>query len=106
MKNLRKCSARNSNCPTSSPRAKDAIKSKKDKYTTIGRTGPDSLRHFKRTYKEALKRQIASGQYNAKNPIIIPNREDERFRSWKTVYEPQANAAIIYMMDVSGSDDR
>jgi uncharacterized protein len=89
--------------PNIEPKGKDAIRSKKDKYTTIGRTGPDSLRHFKRTYKEALKRQIASGQYDAKRPVIIPSKEDERFRSWKTVYEPQANAAIIYMMDVSGS---
>ena len=44
--------------PNIEPKGKDAIRSKKDKYTTIGRTGPDSLRHFKRTYKEALKRQI------------------------------------------------
>ncbi len=89
--------------PAIEPKGKDTIKSKKDKYNTIGRTGPNSLRHFKRTYKEALKRQIASGQYNKERPIIIPGKEDERFRSWKTVMEPQANAAIIYMMDVSGS---
>ena len=85
------------------PKGRDDLRSLKDKYTTISRTGPDSLRHFKRTYKEALKRQIASGQYNPKKPIIIPNAEDERFRSWKTVSEPQANAAILYIMDVSGS---
>jgi uncharacterized sporulation protein YeaH/YhbH (DUF444 family) len=89
--------------PNIIPKGKDSIRSKKDKYTTIGRTGPDSLRHFKRTYKEALKRQIASGQYDPGNPIIVPTPEDERFRSWKTVYEPQANAAILYIMDVSGS---
>jgi sporulation protein YhbH len=89
--------------PNIIPKGKDSIRSKKDKYNTIGRTGPDSLRHFKRTYKEALKRQIASGKYDPKNPIIIPTAEDERFRSWKTVYEPQANAAILYIMDVSGS---
>ena len=89
--------------PNIIPKGKDSIRSKKDKYTTIGRTGPDSLRHFKRTYKEALKRQIASGQYNPSNPVIVPTPDDERFRSWKTVYEPQANAAIVYIMDVSGS---
>ncbi len=71
--------------PNIVPKGKDAIRSKKDKYTTIGRTGPDSLRHFKRTYKEALKRQIASGQYNPSEPVIIPSKDDERFRSWKTV---------------------
>lgn len=89
--------------PRIEPKGKDAIKSQKDKYSTISRVGPDSLRHFKRTYKEALKRQIASGQYDPRRPVIIPTGEDERFRSWKSVPEPQANAAIIYVMDVSGS---
>lgn len=85
------------------PKGKDSLKSQKDRYNTISRSGPDSLRHFKRTYKEALKRQIASGEYNPLDPVILPDREDERFRSWRTVQEPQANAAIIYIMDVSGS---
>lgn len=89
--------------PRIEPKGNDSVRSKKDKYNTISRTGPDSLRHFKRTYKEALKRQIASGQYDPVRPVIIPNKEDERFRSWRTVTEPQANAAIIYVMDVSGS---
>jgi len=26
-------------------------------------TGPESMRHFRRTYREALKRQIAAGEY-------------------------------------------
>jgi len=89
--------------PNIVPKGKDSLKSQKDKYNTISRSGPNSLRHFKRTYKEALKRQISSGVYDPKNPVIIPDREDERFRSWTTVNEPQANAAIIYLMDVSGS---
>jgi uncharacterized sporulation protein YeaH/YhbH (DUF444 family) len=89
--------------PNIEPKGKDAVRSRKDKYNTISRQGPNSLRHFKRTYKEALKRQISSGQYDPVRPIIIPDKEDERFRSWKTVNEPQANAAIIYIMDVSGS---
>ena len=84
-------------------KGKDAIKSKKDRYTTIRQTGPNSLRHFKRTYKRALKRQISLNNYDPENPVIIPTREDERYRSWKSVPDPQANAAVIYMMDVSGS---
>ena len=35
--------------------------------------------------------------------MIIPTREDMRYKSWKTEEEPVANAVIIYMMDVSGS---
>ena len=89
--------------PNIEPKGKNAISSKKDRYTTIRPTGPNSLRHFKRTYKRALLRQIALNDYNPKRPIIIPTRDDERYRSWKTVDEPEANAAIIYMMDVSGS---
>ncbi|QDT36316.1 DUF444 family protein [Stratiformator vulcanicus] len=89
--------------PNIEPKGKDSIKSRKDKYSSIRRTGPDSLRHVKRTYKRALKRQIAAGEFNPKEPRIIPVRGDEEYRSWKPVLEPQANAAIIYMMDVSGS---
>jgi uncharacterized sporulation protein YeaH/YhbH (DUF444 family) len=65
--------------------------------------GPESLRHFKRTYREALKRQVAMGVYNVANPAVIPVREDKRYRSWESHYEPDSNAAVIYMMDVSGS---
>src|SRR3989344_3711286 len=74
-----------------------------NRYTGISRAGPESLRHNKRTYKEALKRSIAAGQYNPDNPIIIPVREDKRYRSKRTYIQPLANAVIFYMMDVSGS---
>ncbi len=33
----------------------------------------------------------------------MPIREDKRYRSWSTTPQPQSNAVIIYMMDVSGS---
>ncbi len=82
---------------------KKNIVSEKSKYTRIRRVGPDSLRHFKRTYKEALRRQVSSGQYDSKNPVIVPIRDDVRYRSWKTEAMPESNAVIIYMMDVSGS---
>ena len=89
--------------PAIIPKGNDSIQAQKDKYNTISRTGPDSLRHFKRTYKQALKRQIASGTYNPDRPVIVPGREDEHFRSWTSVPLPQANAAVFYVMDVSGS---
>ncbi|WP_166819974.1 DUF444 family protein [Thalassoroseus pseudoceratinae] len=89
--------------PNIEPKGKDTVKSRKDRYSSIRQTGPDSLRHFKRTFKRALKRQISTGSYNPSDPRVIIQRDDERFRSWKTIEEPQANAAIIYMMDVSGS---
>jgi uncharacterized protein len=89
--------------PNIQPKGKDSLKSRKDRYTSIRQAGPDSLRHFKRTFKRALKRQVTLDDYNYDNPVVIPMREDERFRSWKTVTEPEANAAVLYIMDVSGS---
>ncbi len=89
--------------PRIQPRGKKNIIEDKDRYTGIRRVGPESLRHFKRTYKQALKRQIISGTYNIQNPRIIPIREDKRYLSWKTTRSPESNAVIIYMMDVSGS---
>jgi hypothetical protein len=89
--------------PRIEPRGKHNIKEEKDKYTGIRQTGPESLRHFKRTYKRALRRQIASNTYNPEVPIVIPIREDKLYRSWKTIEQPEANAVIFYMMDVSGS---
>ena len=79
------------------------IFSDKAKYTGIRPHGPESLRHFKRTYKEALKRQLISGEYSYDKPIIVPVRKDQRYRSYELMPMPQTNAAIIYMMDVSGS---
>src|SRR6188508_3649380 len=79
------------------------IRSTKDRYTGIRRTGPESLRHFKRTYRESLRRAIASGLYDKEKPMIVPQNEDKRYRSWRETTEPVANAVIIYMMDVSGS---
>ncbi|MEL6821757.1 MAG: DUF444 family protein [Calditrichota bacterium] len=89
--------------PNIEPRGRKEIISEKDKYTGISRVGPESLRHFKRTFREALKRQIITGQFNMERPQIVPIRDDFRYRSWKTTSLPQSNAVIIYMMDVSGS---
>jgi hypothetical protein len=89
--------------PRIKPRGEHRITTVRDKYTGIRPVGPAALRHFKRTYKEALKRQIASGTYNPDDPVIIPVRNDLRFRSWNEVKKPQSNAVIVYMMDVSGS---
>ena len=84
-------------------KGKSKIINEKDRYTGVRRVGPESLRHFRRTYREALKRQIAMGQYAKDRPVIVPIPDDKRYRSWKTEAEPVANAVIIYMMDVSGS---
>lgn len=89
--------------PNIQPKGKKNIVSEKDKYSGIRRTGPNSLRHFKRTYREALRRQISAGEYDSGDPIVVPIREDMRYRSWKETMLPESNAVILYMMDVSGS---
>ena len=89
--------------PRIEPKGTANIEQEKARYTSIRRSGPESLRHFKRTYMEALRRQISSNSYVPDRPRVVPIREDKRYRAWNEVNLPEANAAIIYMMDVSGS---
>ncbi len=89
--------------PRIEPKGKANITQVKSRYTSVRRSGPESLRHFKRTYMEALRRQISSNSYVPEKPRIVPIREDKRYRASDPVEQPQANAVIIYMMDVSGS---
>jgi uncharacterized sporulation protein YeaH/YhbH (DUF444 family) len=89
--------------PRIQPRGRKTIPIEKVKYSNVRKVGPESLRHFKRTFREALKRQIAMGAYNPANPVIVPIRDDRRYRSWHVREVPESNAVIILCMDVSGS---
>jgi len=89
--------------PRIEPKGNDKIEQVKGRYRSMRRVGPESLRHFKRTYMEALRRQISSNSYLPERPGVVPIREDKRYRSWEPVQVPQANAVIVYLMDVSGS---
>ena len=89
--------------PDIKPKGRPRQDATKNKYSGIAPVGPEGLRHFKSSYKRALKRYISSGIYTPENPVIIPIRGDFRYRSFKPVVQPQANAVVIYMMDVSGS---
>src|SRR5207302_2027750 len=60
--------------PRIEPRGKKNIVTTRDKYTGIRQAGPESLRHFKRTLKRALKRQIASGVIDIDRTMIVPIR--------------------------------
>lgn len=84
-------------------KGKENIVQDSTKYTGISRVGPGSLRHLKRSYKETLKRTIASGKYDPGDALLLPQRDDWRYRAPDTTLKPQAQAAVIYMMDVSGS---
>jgi uncharacterized protein len=89
--------------PRIQPKGQAAIVEEKAKYNSIRQAGPESLRHFKRTYLRALRRQISTGVYEPTEPRIVPIKADKQYRSWRSVEYPQVNAAVIYMMDVSGS---
>ncbi len=51
----------------------------------------------------ALRRQLIAGTFDAADPRLIPIRGDRHYRSWKEKNAPENSAAVIYMMDVSGS---
>ncbi len=89
--------------PRIEPKGNKNTEVKQIKYSGLAPVGPEGLKHFKSTYKRALKRYISSGAYDPENPVVIPIRNDYRYRSFKEVVKPQANAVVIYMMDVSGS---
>lgn len=73
------------------------------KYSSRANQGPEGLKHFKSTYKKSLKRLISTGQYDPLDPIVVPIKADKIYKSSKPIFKPQSQAAIFYMMDVSGS---
>lgn len=89
--------------PRIEPKGKPRQETLKNKYTGLAPVGPEGLRSFKASYKRALMRYVSSGIYQPDDPVIVPIRADFRYRSTKTKVTPQANAVVIYMMDVSGS---
>jgi uncharacterized sporulation protein YeaH/YhbH (DUF444 family) len=72
-------------------------------YKSISRHGPSSLRDNKRTFRTALRRAIAEGTYDEADPVIVPTREDYRYKSPVLTPRPKTNAVLFYIMDVSGS---
>lgn len=89
--------------PRIQPRGNKSADTTVNRYKGRAPVGPEGLRHFRSSYKEALKRSIASGTYDAEDPLVVPIRRDMRYRSPRKITKPQANAVVIYMMDVSGS---
>jgi sporulation protein YhbH len=89
--------------PKIQPKGNKTIETEQTKYTGRAPVGPNSLRLFKQSYKQALRRLIAEGNYAPDDPVVVPLKEDIRYRTVKKVTRPQANAVVIYMMDVSGS---
>jgi uncharacterized sporulation protein YeaH/YhbH (DUF444 family) len=92
--------------PNIEPRGSSRMTSPSRKFSSLRKTGPRSLRHMRRTWQQALKRQVMTGTYDPTDPRIVPTHDDLRFRSWKETTRPDHAAMILYMMDVSGSMGR
>lgn len=100
--------------PNLKPKPSDTFDEVKIKYTNISLVGPESLRHNRRTFLQALKRQAAEGTINelefvpgCPTPMrtIKPIQKDKRYRQYKEIKFPSTNALIIYARDGSGSMD-
>ncbi len=89
--------------PRLEPKSYGQMQSEKPRYKSIRRVGPEALRHFKRTFRQALRRQMLSGTYDHENPVVIPIHDDFRYRSFEYEPQPESKAVIFFMMDVSGS---
>jgi hypothetical protein len=89
--------------PRIQPKGRSELIAPVGRYVGIRRTGPESLRHAKRTLRQALKRQIVSGTFDLADPCIVPIRRDRYYRSWREKHAPENSAVVLYMMDVSGS---
>jgi len=92
--------------PRIQPRGVKELSSAGGRYNGVRATGPDSLRQFRRTFKNALRRTLASGQYDPAAPRVVPIKEDFRFRMRKANPSPESSAVVFHMMDVSGSMGR
>jgi len=92
--------------PNIQPRGVKELASEGGRYNGVRVSGPDSLRQFRRTFKNALKRTLASGAYDPASPRIVPIRQDFRFRMQKSCPLPESSAVVFHMMDVSGSMGR
>ncbi len=92
--------------PNIQPRGVKELDTDGGRYNRVRNSGPNSLRLFRRTFKNALKRTIASGLYDPLDPRIVPIREDFRYRMKKSSPQPDSSAVVFHMMDVSGSMGR
>jgi len=92
--------------PNIEPRGVREISTDGGRYNGLRRAGPNSLRQFRRSFRNALKRTIASGLYDPRDPKVVPEREDFRYRMRKSCPRPDSSAVVFHMMDVSGSMGR
>ncbi len=81
-------------------KAKRAVPSKTTRFTEIRRTGVLSNLDKRRTILENIRR---NAREKGEAKIGDFKKEDMRFKSWEDEIRYESNAAVIAMMDVSGS---
>lgn len=84
------------------PKGNKNLETINQKYNSLSPNGPKGLKHFKTTYKRSLKRSISSGVYDDKK-LMIPIKDDFKYKASKPVQKPQTKAVVFYIMDISGS---
>src|SRR5207244_4874952 len=94
MEDLAQILAEELELPRIQPKGSAQLKTERDRYSQISKVGPESLRHFKRTYKEALKRQITAGTSHPLNHYIIPIHADKLFLCWQAQARPDRTSLV------------
>jgi len=100
--------------PEMKPKPNETFEEIKVKYNDISKTGPDSLRHTKRTMIEALKRLAMTQDLEKLHhlpgssvpmKLITPINSDRRYRQYTEIKIPSSNAVIFFARDCSASMD-
>ena len=100
--------------PDMKPKPTETFDQTKIVYNDISKTGPDSLRHTRRTLLETLKRMAMLGTLDDEKVLpgnqtpvrlITPINSDRRYRQYREIRIPSSNAVIFFARDCSGSMD-
>jgi uncharacterized protein len=100
--------------PKMKPKPNETFEEVKIKYNDISKVGLNSLRHIRRTMKEAIKRKAMTGNLDdlhmvpgSQVPVrvITPIKADFRYRQYREIRIPSSNAVIFFARDCSGSMD-
>lgn len=100
--------------PHMKPKPNETFQEIRVKYNDISRVGLNSLRHTRRTMKEALKRLAMTGKLDKLEKVagadipmkvVTPIKADFRYRQYTEEKIPSANAVIFFARDCSASMD-
>lgn len=89
--------------PAIEPKGKNSLETQTTKKMTPYHGQLDVRLHRGRTFKQALKRHMASGHGLVDLSGLTIERRDKWNKDFQMEPNPEANAAVVHMMDVSGS---